>query len=63
MINYALGYLPASSAVVVLLAQPTLTGLLAIPLLGEPLVAQQMFGGALVLSGIYLCLRRTTKRQ
>jgi drug/metabolite transporter (DMT)-like permease len=61
MINYALGYLSASSAVVVLLAQPVVTGLLAIPLLGEHLTAQQMFGGALVLSGIYLCLRRTTR--
>ena len=37
LINYALGHLPASTAVVVLLAQPVVTGLLSIPLLGEPL--------------------------
>lgn len=57
LISYALGYLPASAAVIVLLAQPVLTGLLAIPLLGESLAANQVVGGALALSGIYLCLR------
>ncbi len=61
LISYALGYLPASSAVVVLLAQPVVTGLLAIPLLGESLAFRQVLGGALVLSGIYLCLRHTAK--
>ncbi len=59
LINYALGHLPASSAVVVLLAQPVLTGLLSIPLLGEPLVVRQIIGGVLLLTGIALCLRRT----
>lgn len=58
MINYALGHVSASLAVVVLLAQPAITGLLAIPLLGEPLTGRQVLGGALELSGIYLCLRR-----
>lgn len=57
LITYALGLLPASSAVVVLLAQPVLTGLLSIPLLGEPLVVRQVAGGALLLTGIALCLR------
>lgn len=56
-INYALGYLPASAAVVVLLAQPVLTGLLSIPLLEEALTIRQVAGGALGLTGIYLCLR------
>ncbi len=58
LINYALGVLPASTAVVVLLAQPVITGVLAIPLLGEALAARQIIGGALELSGIYVCLRR-----
>lgn len=58
LINYALGHLPASAAVVVLLAQPVTTGLLSIPILGEPLTQQQVVGGALALVGIYLCLRR-----
>lgn len=58
LINYALGHLPASAAVIVLLAQPVTTGLLSIPLLGEPLTQQQVIGGALALAGIYLCLGR-----
>jgi len=57
LINYALGHVPASAAVVVLLAQPVITGLLSIPLLGEALAARQIAGGALLLAGIYLCLR------
>lgn len=57
LISYALGYLPASAAVIVLLAQPVVTGLLAVPLLGEALTLRQGIGGALALTGIYLCLR------
>ena len=57
LINYALGYLPASTAVVMLLAQPVVTGLLSIPLLGESLTVRQVTGGAFVLMGIYLCVR------
>jgi drug/metabolite transporter (DMT)-like permease len=56
LINYALGYLPASTTVVILLGQPVVTGLLSIPLLGESLVPRQVFGGILVLAGIYMCL-------
>ena len=56
-IGYALGHLPASTAVIGLLAQPVVTGLLAVPLLGEALSVQQVAGGALALTGIYLCLR------
>jgi drug/metabolite transporter (DMT)-like permease len=57
LISYALGHVPASGAVVVLLAQPIVTGLLSIPLLGEALTLQQIIGGAFALAGIYLCLR------
>lgn len=58
LISYALGYVPASLAVVVLLGQPVVTGLLSIPLLGEALTLQQVAGGLVVLAGIYLCLKR-----
>jgi drug/metabolite transporter (DMT)-like permease len=58
LINYVLGHLAASTAVIVLLAQPVVTGLLSIPLLGESLAGRQVSGGALVLVGIYLSLRR-----
>ena len=57
-INYALGHLRATSVSVSLLSQPMITALLAIPLLGELLSAQQIAGGALVLAGIYLVNRR-----
>jgi drug/metabolite transporter (DMT)-like permease len=57
-INYALGHIRATSVSVSLLSQPVITALLAIPLLGELLSAQQIAGGALVLSGIYLVNRR-----
>lgn len=58
LISYALGYLPASTAVIVLLCQPVVTSILSIPLLGEALATQQIVGGALALTGIYLCLKR-----
>jgi drug/metabolite transporter (DMT)-like permease len=59
LINYALGHVSASMAVVVLLAQPVITGLLSIPLLGEMITGRQVVGGAAELTGIYLCLRQT----
>jgi drug/metabolite transporter (DMT)-like permease len=49
--------------VVVLLAQPVLTGLLSIPLLGESLAVRQVIGGALLLTGITLCLRPNSTTQ
>jgi drug/metabolite transporter (DMT)-like permease len=63
LIIYALGHLPASAAVVVLLAQPVVTGLLSIPLLGEALGVRQLIGGALLLTGIALCLSGNGKEQ
>lgn len=52
--NFALGYLPASVVSPTLLLQPVLTGILAVPLLGETLSLIQVAGGAVVLLGIYL---------
>lgn len=56
-ISYALGYLPASIVSPTLLMQPVLTGLLAIPILGQPLTFVQIVGGAAVLVGIYIVHR------
>lgn len=53
-VNYALGYLKASTVSVSLLSQVVVTVLLAMPLLGERLTPLQMVGGGLVLGGIYL---------
>lgn len=54
---YALGHLPATITSVGLLAQVPCTALLAWLLLGEPLTAVQMAGGAVVLAGIYVVNR------
>lgn len=57
-VTYALGHLPATVTSVGMLGQAPLTALLAIPLLGEPLIASQITGGALVITGIYVVNRR-----
>ncbi|MBZ5541599.1 MAG: DMT family transporter [Acidobacteriia bacterium] len=58
-LTYAMGHLPATATSVSLLAQAPLTAVLAALLLGEPLAATQIFGGALVLGGIGLANRKT----
>jgi len=51
-VAHALGRIPATVSSIVLLAQAPITALLAWPLLGEPLRAIQVLGGAFVLAGI-----------
>ncbi len=60
-VAYSLGRLPVSVTSIALLGQAPITALLAVPLLGEPLTALQLFGGALVLAGIYV-VNRTPRR-
>lgn len=57
LIAYALAHLPAAFSSVSLLLQPVMAGVFAWVLLGEPLVALQVAGGAVVLVGIYLARR------
>ena len=54
---YALGHLPATITSVGLLAQVPCTAMLAMLLLGEPLSALQIAGGAVVLVGIVVVNR------
>jgi drug/metabolite transporter (DMT)-like permease len=56
---YALGHLPATITSVGLLAQVPCTAALAWLLLGEPLTAMQVAGGAVVLAGIFVVNRQT----
>lgn len=56
-VAYALGYLPASLVSPTLLLQPVLTGLLAVPILGEAISVVQILGGAAVLVGIFIVHR------
>jgi drug/metabolite transporter (DMT)-like permease len=61
-INYALGHLRAAPVSVTLLGQVIVTALLSIPLLGENLSPHQVFGGIVVLGGIYLANQRAAKK-
>lgn len=56
-IQYALGYIPASIVSPTVLAQPVLTGIFAIPLLGETLSFGQITGGLTVIAGIFIVHR------
>lgn len=62
-ISYALGYLPASLVSPTLLLQPVLTGLLAVPILGESLTPVQVLGGGAVLLGVYLVHRARSRPE
>ncbi len=61
LIAYALALLPAGFASVGLLLQPVMAAVFAWMLLGEPLVAWQIAGGAVVLAGIYLARKASSQ--
>ena len=61
MIAYALAQLPAGFTSVGLLLQPVMAALFAWMLLGEPLGAMQVAGGAVVLAGIYLARKASSQ--
>jgi drug/metabolite transporter (DMT)-like permease len=61
LIAYALAQLPAAFTSVGLLLQPVIAAGFAWILLGEPLVALQIAGGAVVLAGIYLARRASSQ--
>ena len=56
--TYALGRLPAWIVSPTMLLQPALTGLLAVPLMGEMLSPLQVAGGTAVLLGVFLINRK-----
>lgn len=57
LITYSLAHLPAAFSSVGLLLQPVMAAAFAWTLLGEPLAAPQVAGGAVVLAAIYLARR------
>lgn len=63
LIAFALAHLPAAFSSVGLLFQPVMAAAFAWVLLGEPLVALQVAGGAVVLAGIYLASRGSKGTQ
>ncbi len=62
-VNYAIGRLPVSTVSPTLLAQPVVTALLAVPLLGQPITVSQITGGALVLFGIFVINKVSEKER
>jgi drug/metabolite transporter (DMT)-like permease len=56
LINFAQGYLRASIVAPVLLTQPVLTAVLAVPLLGERFTIRHIAGGLAVLAGVYIVI-------
>jgi drug/metabolite transporter (DMT)-like permease len=56
-LTYALGHLPATVTSIILLAIAPLTALFALVLFGERMTPVQVFGGALVLLGVWLAGR------
>jgi drug/metabolite transporter (DMT)-like permease len=62
-INYAQGHLPATLVAPTLLAQPVMTAIFAIPILGERLAGLEILGGVIVLTGIYLVHRSRSRPE
>ena len=60
-VSYSLGALPASIVSPTLLAQPALTALWAIPLLGEIPTSWHVAGGVALIAGVYLVNRGREK--
>jgi drug/metabolite transporter (DMT)-like permease len=58
--NYALKYLPATSVAIVALGEPISSTALALVLLGQVPTLLTLFGGGLILAGIYAVLRAGT---
>jgi len=57
LITFVQGYLPASIVAPTLLGQPVVTGLVAVPLLGETFTEIQILGGFAVMVGILVIHR------
>ncbi len=56
-VNYALGYLPAVRATIILLLQPVVAAVAGVLLLHEPFGGWRLVGGVLILAGVYLVIR------
>ncbi len=59
--NWALKYLSATVITITILAEPIGASLLAIPILSQVPEPLKLFGGALILVGIYLAAREETR--
>lgn len=57
LFNWSLGHVTGTVVAVATMAEPVITSLLAIPILGELPNGSSVLGGACILAGIYLALR------
>jgi drug/metabolite transporter (DMT)-like permease len=62
-INYAQGHLSAAIVSPTMLAQPILTAVFAVMLLGETFTSWHLFGGTMVILGVYLVHRGRRARN
>ncbi|MEI7525639.1 MAG: DMT family transporter [Mariniphaga sp.] len=62
-INYAIAFMPPTVASVSLLSQSVFTALIAIPVLGEKLTIEEVFGAMIVLTGIFLVNKKMFKKK
>ena len=56
-LNWALGYLNATAVAIAVLGEPVIATVLAALFLREQPGPQRVFGGALILFGVYMALR------
>ena len=63
LIAYGLGGVPASLAAVTLLVQPVVTAIWGVVILGQPLVAWQIAGAVIVVSGLFLAIQGRVGRS
>lgn len=62
-VSYAMGHLPAAIVAPTMVAQPVITTIIAIPLLGEVPLPIQLLGGVITLTGIYRINRAYQKEK
>ena len=57
LLNWSLAHVTGTAVAIAVMAEPVITSLLALPILGETPNASSIGGGVLILGGIYLALR------
>ncbi|MBU1101473.1 MAG: DMT family transporter [Bacteroidetes bacterium] len=62
-INYAIGHMKVANVSVSLLLQSVIAAILSLIILGEPLVIEQIAGGLLILTGVFIVNRVMAKRK
>ncbi|MBI4198088.1 MAG: DMT family transporter [Chloroflexi bacterium] len=59
LLNWSLGHVTATTIAIAVMAEPVIATIAAVPILGEWPPFTSVLGGALILTGIYVAMRRT----